>query len=120
MSKALFRSWVGKNYGRNSMFGIPVMVLGESQYDWKDRDITQAAVTAALIKEEVFGEFEGKNRKFFANIVSAFCCIFQLRAELRWIPASQRSVCPDVARRRIAFLESSAKASARASCGVWI
>ena len=72
MKVPLFKPWVGKKYGYRSCFGIPVMVLGESHYDWKGRVIPASRVTVEIIREEISGEFKGKKRRFYANIVAAF------------------------------------------------
>lgn len=48
------------------------MVLGESHYDWKGRVIPASRVTVEIIREEISGEFKGKKRRFYANIVAAF------------------------------------------------
>jgi hypothetical protein len=69
MTDWFFRPWIGKNYGPQSCFGIPVMVLGESHYDWKARVIPHRRVTVELVKDELDG---GDRKRFFTNIVASF------------------------------------------------
>src|SRR5260370_12636775 len=69
MAEFFFNPWVGKNYGTKSCFRIPIMVLGESHYDWKERSISHRRVTVELIKDELDG---GNGIRFYTNIVASF------------------------------------------------
>jgi len=67
MRGLFFEPWKGKNYGDDSAFGIPVMVLGESHYDPENRK--NRRITIELIEDELDG---GSGYRFFTNIAASF------------------------------------------------
>lgn len=48
-----FKPWRGKNYGFDSPFGIPVMILGESHYSVEGKE---HSFTKRVIKDVKSGE----------------------------------------------------------------
>ena len=58
-----FHPWVGSRYGRQSRFGVRLLLLGESHYD-KDSEFSDCGFTQEIVHEW------GQNRraKFFTVI----------------------------------------------------
>jgi hypothetical protein len=70
MTKIKFKPWVGSKY-QNSSFGIKILVLGESMYQWKeDEPINdQTNLISENIQEQIDGDWTSK---FWTNIAIAF------------------------------------------------
>jgi hypothetical protein len=66
LKRVRFKRWKGKQYGYRSPFGIPVMILGESHYDAKDKN---SFFTRDVIREVIKGE---RNDRFYKNVAAAF------------------------------------------------
>ena len=65
----LFQPWVGKHYGSNSLFKIPILIVGESNYtDDIERERPHDMFTCRLIKETI----EEPKHRFFSYIQQTF------------------------------------------------
>lgn len=51
-----FQPWEGRNYGKESVFGLPIMILGESLYEWED-GVSTPDRTKILVGENATGEW---------------------------------------------------------------
>lgn len=66
----LFLPWIGKQYGNDSMFKVPILIVGESNYtDNLEREEPHAYFTHKLIEDIIKGSWK---HKFFSNIQRAF------------------------------------------------
>ena len=83
-----FRPWIGERYGRQSRFGVRVLVLGESHYDWSKRNCPENKVTIEVVEyhTQCFPK-EDRRRPFFTKIANV------LRGEGGW-SAGQSDVSP--------------------------
>jgi len=61
MQKIVFEPWVGRNY-KNSRFGVPVLVLGESHYG--DESETRPTVTIDVVHRLA----QTKRHPFFTKV----------------------------------------------------
>ncbi|MDE0508015.1 MAG: hypothetical protein OXI17_05195 [Gammaproteobacteria bacterium] len=78
-----FRPWIGERYGRQSRFGVRVLVLGESHYDWLKRNCPENKVTIEVVEyhTQCFPK-EDRRLPFFTKIANV------LRGERGWIDDS--------------------------------
>jgi hypothetical protein len=68
-SDILFQPWVGDRYGSNSLFKIPILIVGESNYtDDLERERPHDTFTHRLIKSTI----EKPKHRFFSNIQRSF------------------------------------------------
>jgi len=66
----LFLPWIGGQYGDNSMFEIPILIVGESNYtDDLEREEPHATFTHRLIEAIICGSWK---HNFFSNIQRTF------------------------------------------------
>ena len=74
MRGIVFDPWKGAHYGPHSCFGIPVMVLGESHYDWpsRNRSIPLRNLTKNKIIEDELDPKNARSNPFYRNVVSGF------------------------------------------------
>jgi hypothetical protein len=62
----LFQPWVGSQYGNESLFKIPVLIVGESNYtDDIEREKPHSTFTHRLIESIINGSWK---HNFFSNI----------------------------------------------------
>jgi len=66
--KNYFHSWIGKNYSTGGMFKIPILILGESIYEWEGEKISSDRVVE-LVRNNATGI---ESHKFYTNIFSSF------------------------------------------------
>ena len=62
-----FKPWVGDSYGNSSQFGLPLLVLGESHFDWPGGVLDENS-TCEIIQDVV----GGWKYAFWTKIASAF------------------------------------------------
>lgn len=68
--KLLFKPWVGKNYGNRSLFGVPILIVGESNYtDDPEREKPHSTFTHRLIEDAIAG---CQRHRFFKYIRRTF------------------------------------------------
>lgn len=65
----VFKPWIGKDYGKRSIWGGPLLLIGESHYDWKDRTTPYCGVTRFCVRRTIAGE---KGSKFYGNVLKLF------------------------------------------------
>ncbi len=66
----LFQPWVGDHYGSDSLFKIPILIVGESNYtDNIDRERPHDTFTHRLIESIIDGRCK---HRFFSNIQQTF------------------------------------------------
>jgi hypothetical protein len=66
----LFQPWVGSQYGDSSLFKIPVLIVGESNYtDDVEREKPHSTFTHRLIESIIAGSWK---HRFFSNIQRTF------------------------------------------------
>lgn len=66
----LFQPWVGEKYGSDSLFGIPILIVGESNYtDNPEREQPHATFTQRLIQNVTDG---CRRHRFFRYVQCAF------------------------------------------------
>lgn len=68
--KLLFEPWVGKHYKSDSLFGIPILIVGESNYtDDQEREQPHNTFTHRLIEDAIAG---CQRHRFFKYIRRTF------------------------------------------------
>ncbi|MBD2370629.1 hypothetical protein H6G63_27675 [Leptolyngbya sp. FACHB-402] len=68
--KLLFEPWIGSQYGSDSLFGISILVVGESNYtDNQDRELPHNTFTHRLIEDAIDG---CQKHRFFKYIRRTF------------------------------------------------
>jgi hypothetical protein len=68
--RLLFEPWIGENYGSKSLFGIPILIVGESNYtDDQAREQPHNTFTHRLIENEIA---VCQRHRFFKYIRRAF------------------------------------------------
>ncbi len=69
-TKCLFEPWKGDQYGHKSMFKIPILIIGESNYtDNLKREEPHSTFTHRLIKSIINASWK---HRFFSNIQRTF------------------------------------------------
>jgi len=63
-----FQPWIGKNYSTGGMFEIPILILGESIYEWEDEKLSPDRVVE-LVRNNATGL---ETHKFYTNLFLAF------------------------------------------------
>ena len=63
-----FIPWIGKDYSTGGMFGIPILILGESIYEWAGEKLNPDRVVE-LVRNNATGL---ETHRFYTNIFSAF------------------------------------------------
>ena len=76
-----FHPWVGEHYGRDSRFGVRLLVLGESHYD-DDLEFSDSGFTQEVVRE--WGQ--EKRHRFFTVVAKV------LLGTSDWIEDDQRSM----------------------------
>lgn len=70
MNNLLFQPWKGEQYGSNSIFKIPVLIVGESNYtDDLEGAKPHSQFTHKLIRSIITAEWK---HRFFSNIQRTF------------------------------------------------
>jgi hypothetical protein len=70
INNLLFQPWVGKEYGTDSKFEIPILIVGESNYtDDQNREQPHSTFTQRLIDDIIEGRWK---HRFFSNIQRTF------------------------------------------------
>jgi len=62
-----FHPWIGDNYHSGGRFGVRVLVLGLSHYDWENRDTVEAELTKGVVR---WFTQQGGKAKFFTIIAN--------------------------------------------------
>jgi hypothetical protein len=69
INNLLFQPWIGDRYGTESMFKIPILIVGESNYGVSKGSEQDATFTHQLIKSIIKGSWK---HNFFSNIQRTF------------------------------------------------
>jgi len=69
ISNRLFQPWIGKQYGKESIFKIPILIVGESNYGESEGSEKDSKFTHKLINSIIDGCWK---HNFFSNIQRTF------------------------------------------------
>ena len=69
INNLLFHPWIGHQYGNGSIFKIPILIVGESNYGMSEGSEKDSTFTRELINSIIKGCWK---HRFFSNIQRAF------------------------------------------------